>query len=230
MMSVTHCIFDLDGLLLDTESIYTECLQKICAPYGKNFTTKTKLEMMGKSSLEVGRILINELNLPMTDEEFLIQSNRFYREAFPSAELLPGVERLIQHLAQHNIPMAIGTGSSHELFMLKTSGHRDLFDLFDPVICTDETELILTKPEPDVFFVCAEKFSHPPLSMSQCLVFEDGQNGVKAALAAGMKVVLVPSLPLSIYERSVIEHATLTIDSLLKFDPTLFGLPAYDDI
>jgi pseudouridine-5'-monophosphatase len=58
IMSVTHCIFDLDGLLLDTESIYTECLQELCAPYGKNFSMGTKLEMMGKSSLEAGQILI----------------------------------------------------------------------------------------------------------------------------------------------------------------------------
>ena len=61
IMSVTHCIFDLDGLLLDTESIYTECLQQICAPYGKNFSTETKLQMMGKSSLEAGQILIRKL-------------------------------------------------------------------------------------------------------------------------------------------------------------------------
>ena len=60
-MSITHCIFDLDGLLLDTESIYTECLQKLCAPYGKNFTTDVKLKMMGKSSLEAGNILIRSL-------------------------------------------------------------------------------------------------------------------------------------------------------------------------
>jgi len=59
-MSITHCIFDLDGLLLDTESIYTECMQEICAPYGKNFTTDTKLEMMGKSALEAGQILIRK--------------------------------------------------------------------------------------------------------------------------------------------------------------------------
>lgn len=47
----------------------------------------------------------DELNLPMTDEEFLIQANQLYREAFPSAELLPGAERLIRHLAAYNIPM-----------------------------------------------------------------------------------------------------------------------------
>jgi pseudouridine-5'-monophosphatase len=120
-MSITHCIFDLDGLLLDTESIYTECLQQLCAPYGKNFSTETKLQIMGKSSLEAGQILIRmlefsiniifqieflgELNLPMTDEEFLIKSNELYQQAFLSTELLPGVERLIQHLAAHNIPM-----------------------------------------------------------------------------------------------------------------------------
>jgi hypothetical protein len=59
-MSITHCIFDLDGLLLDTESIYTECLQELCAPYGKNFSTETKVQMMGKSSLEAGQILIRK--------------------------------------------------------------------------------------------------------------------------------------------------------------------------
>jgi pseudouridine-5'-monophosphatase len=125
--------------------------------------------------------------------------------------------------------LAIGTGSSHELYTLKTSGHRELFKLFDPVICTDATEVRLTKPEPDVFLACAEKFPKPPLSMSQCLVFEDGENGVRAAIAAGMKVVLVPSLPLSTYDPLVIKHATLIVDSLLKFDPVLFGLPPFND-
>ena len=122
-MSITHCIFDLDGLLLDTESIYTECLQQICAPYGKNFSTETKLQMMGKSSLEAGQILIRraplssvfsyvgglllvgELHLPMTDEEFLAKANELYTKAFPAAELLAGAERLIRHLVAHDIPI-----------------------------------------------------------------------------------------------------------------------------
>jgi pseudouridine-5'-monophosphatase len=104
-----------------------------------------------------------------------------------------------------------------------------LFKLFDPVICTDASEIRLTKPEPDVFLACAKKFPTPPLSMSQCLVFEDGENGVRAALTAGMKVVLVPSLPLTTYDPSVIKHATLTLDSLLKFDPAEFDLPPFND-
>ncbi|CAF0964026.1 unnamed protein product [Adineta ricciae] len=216
--------------LMNTESIYTECMQQLCAPYGKNFSTETKLEMMGKSALEAGQILIRELNLPMTDEEFLAKSNELYTQAFPSAELLPGAERLIRHLANYNIPMAIGTGSSHELYTLKISGHRELFKLFDPVICTETKEIRLTKPEPDIFLACAEKFPNPPISMSQCLVFEDGENGVRAALSAGMRVVLVPSLPLSNYDPWILKHATLKLDSLLKFDPVEFGLPPFDDV
>jgi pseudouridine-5'-monophosphatase len=61
-MSITHCIVDLDGLLLDTESIYAECLQKLCGPNGKNFTTEAKLKMMEKSSLQAVQILINNIN------------------------------------------------------------------------------------------------------------------------------------------------------------------------
>lgn len=96
-------------------------------------------------------------------------------------------------------------------------------------MCTQATEIHLTKPEPDVFLACAEKFPKPPLSMSQCLVFEDGENGVRAAVTAGMKVVLVPSLPLTTYDPMIVKQATLTLDSLLKFDPAEFGLPPFDD-
>ncbi len=88
----------------------------------------------------------------------MIQSNALYIEAFPSSELLSGAERLIRHLVAHDIPIGIATGSSHELYTLKTSNHRELFKLFDPVICTESNELRLSKPAPDIFLACAAKF------------------------------------------------------------------------
>jgi beta-phosphoglucomutase-like phosphatase (HAD superfamily) len=108
-------------------------MQQVCAPYGKNFSTETKSQMMGKSALEAGQILIRrflsdwhiflamfalllgELNLPMTEDEFLLKSNELYQQAFPAAEFLPGAERLIRHLAENNIPM--GTNQSAESFL-----------------------------------------------------------------------------------------------------------------
>lgn len=65
--------------------------------------------------------------------------------------------------------------------------------------------------------------------MSQCLVFEDAENGIRAALAAGMKVVFVPSLPIRAYDPDVIKQASLTLDSLTNFNPAQFGLPPFDD-
>ncbi len=159
----------------------------------------------------------------------MIQSNALYIEAFPSSELLSGAEQLIRHLVAHDIPIGIATGSSHELYTLKTSNHRELFKLFDPVICTESKELRLSKPAPDIFLACAAKFPKSPLSMSQCLVFEDAENGIRAAVAAEMKVVFVPSLPLNVYDPTIVKQATITLDSLLRFDPVAFGLPPFND-
>lgn len=128
-----------------------------------------------------------------------------------------------------SLHLAIGTGSSHELFHLKTTRHQELFKLFDPVICTEPNELRLTKPAPDIFLACAAKFPKPPVSMDQCLVFEDAENGIVAGLNAGMKVVFVPSLPLTAYNPEITNRATLQLDSLTKFDPAMFGLPPFND-
>ena len=115
------------------------------------------------------------------------------------------------------------------MYTLKTSNHCELFKLFDPIVCTEPNDPRLTKPAPDIFLACAERFSEPPLALNQCLVFEDAENGVRAALAAGMKVVFVPSLPIHVYDPTIVKQATITLDSLLKFDPLAFGLPSYDN-
>lgn len=107
--------------------------------------------------------------------------------------------------------------------------HRELFELFNPVICTEPTELRLTKPAPDIFLACAQRFHRPPISTSQCLVFEDAENGIRAALAAEMKVVFVPSLPIHAYNPEVVKQSTVILDSLLRFEPTAFGLPPFDN-
>ncbi|KAL5004029.1 hypothetical protein ScPMuIL_017485 [Solemya velum] len=222
----THVIFDVDGLLLDTERLYSESTQKVCDEFGKTYTWDLKSAVMGKGEKNVSKIITEVLGLPMTPEEYIRRTREIQKTLFPTAKLLPGAEKLVRHLHEHKIPIAVASGSDNWCFELKTTNHQEFFKLFHhTVLCSDDPEVEHSKPAPDGFIVAAKRFGDAP-DPAKILVFEDAPNGVIAANAAGMHCIWVPA-PEVTQADDVKSKAILILDSLELFKPEDFGLPSY---
>ncbi len=220
---VNFVIYDMDGLLLNTEPFYTKVSEHIAARYGKVFDWSVKCSMIGKRAEDSARIFTQALGLPMTPAEYLVARQDMLDELFPQAEPMPGAVRLTGHLHRHRIPQAVATSSDSRHFALKTTRHRQWFAIFDCVVIGDDPALKRGKPAPDIFLLAAERLAAAP---EKCLVFEDSPVGVKAARAAGMAVIAVPDPHL---EPDIFPEADCILRSLVEFDPAAWGLPPYED-
>ncbi|MFF7706116.1 HAD-IA family hydrolase [Pseudomonas sp. NPDC007930] len=213
-------IFDMDGLLLDTEGIYTEVTQIIAGRYGKTFGWEHKQHIIGRGARDLATYVVEALELPISVDEFLEVRKPLMVERFPKALGMAGAEALVRHLKAHGIPVAVGTSSSSTYFALKTEGHKEWFALFDTIVTADDPEVTAAKPAPDIFLTAARRLGVNP---ADCLVFEDSPFGVTAAKAAGMYALAVPD---SAMDPEKYTHADGRLGSLLQFKPQDWGLPA----
>jgi len=184
----SHVIFDLDGVLLDTEKLYTEATQRVVGEYGKTFDWSLKSLMMGRHEREAAELLVRTLELPITAEEYRRRTTPIAEALFTTATELPGAQAFVEQLAQRGHTLAVGTSSIRRLFELKTS-HLPWFSVFSAVVSGDHPEVRALKPAPDIFLVAARAIAAAP---DRCLVIEDSPAGVLAARAAGMSVIAIP--------------------------------------
>ena len=219
--SITHIIYDLDGLLLDTESLNEKVNREIARRYGKIFDTFVKLKIAGRPTLDSAKIIIDLLNLPLTVEEYLKERNQLLYPLYSQAKPLPGAIELTQNLYQQGIPQAIATSSSRHHFTMKTVHYREWIKLFNDIIVGDDTAIKKGKPAPDIFLLAAQRLGASP---EDCLVFEDSLAGMQAALAAKMSVIAIPHPD---FELNLYQDATQILNSLTEFQPQLWHLPKF---
>ena len=213
----------MDGLLLDTESFYTQASEQIAARYGKVFDWSVKSRMIGQRAIDSARVFTEALGMPMTPEEYLSAREKVLYELVPKAEPMPGAVRLTEHFHRHGVPQAVATSSDQKHFALKTSRHHRWFSIFDCIVIGDDPGVQHGKPAPDVFLLAAERLGIAP---ADCLVFEDSPVGIEAARAAGMPVVAVPD-PHATPE--IFQAASQILSNLNEFDPAAWGLPPFQD-
>uniref|UniRef100_A0A1X7UF30 pseudouridine 5'-phosphatase n=1 Tax=Amphimedon queenslandica TaxID=400682 RepID=A0A1X7UF30_AMPQE len=200
------------GLLLDTESIYTECMQSILDRYGKVYTRESKIKAMGRPRLEAAQVVVDDAGIPLTAEEFSKELYSLLFERFPTARYM-----------YMPVPLALATSSHTAAFESKMSQKPELLSCFSHTVCGDNPEVKNGKPSPDIFLVAASKFDPPPLSMDKVLVFEDAPNGVVGAKAAGMNVVMVPD---KMIDPELTKEADVVLESLTSIRLEDWGLPA----
>ncbi|CAD5218897.1 unnamed protein product [Bursaphelenchus okinawaensis] len=222
-VKISHVIFDFDGILVDSEGLYSIMHGRMLAKWGKTFDLKQKLAIQGmRKQDEVYTIVkMNGLEGKVTIEEY-------ERDVKP----MPGADRLIRHLHKHKVPIAICTSSAADEFEIKTRKLKEWLDMIPlRILAGSDARVKRGKPNPDPYLVCAKDMGVS--DVSKCIVFEDSVNGCKSALSAGMHCIMIPQDEfLCDASKAEIEGLRPKLDNILKsmadFKPEEFGLPAFD--
>ena len=182
-------IFDLDGVLLDTEPLYTDATAQVAARFGKVYDWSVKRDCIGRGTLEAARIIVDALALPLSPEALVHERDGVLIDLVARAPAIAGAEAFTRALAARGVPLAIATSTEAPLFAIKAARHRDWLGIFRAAVCGDDPRVARSKPAPDIFLAAAQDLGAAP---HHCLVFEDSPFGVEAARAAGMQVIALP--------------------------------------
>jgi beta-phosphoglucomutase len=190
-MDVKACIFDLDGVIVDTAIYHFKSWKRLADELGIDFTLHDNERLKGVSRVRSLEIILEIGNVTKTEaeqKELASRKNEWYTEMISKMkpdEVLPGAKEFLQLVKKAGIKTALGSASKNAGIILDKTG---LTPFFDAVI--DGNHVSKAKPDPEVFLKGAEAVQVDP---EFCVVFEDAIAGVEAALAGGMKVVGIGS-------------------------------------
>ncbi|KAL7948777.1 HAD-like protein [Trichoderma barbatum] len=215
---VRACIFDMDGLLINSEDIITQSTNQLLEKYSRpTFTRSIRAQLMGIPDSTNGDVFHSWAKLPISRDQFARESSERMHMLFPNCEPLPGAEKLLSNLSRahsassgNQIELALASSTKSRSYELKTSRPetKRLLDTFQPNkrILGDDPRVPKGrgKPAPDMYLIALQSLNsaagpdEKPILPSECLVFEDSVIGVEAGRRAGMRVVWVPHPDLAV--------------------------------
>jgi HAD superfamily hydrolase (TIGR01509 family) len=209
---VTAVIFDLDGVLVDTESVWAEVREQLAIEAGGRWTATAQRDMMGMSSPEWSRYMHEALGVPLAPEAISQQVvARVKARLHEHVPLLPHARETVTALAAI-WPLAIASSANRPVIdlVLELTG---LDSLFRATISSEEVPR--GKPAPDVYLEAARRLGADPES---CAAIEDSANGLRAAAAAGMRVIAIPNKEFP-PDPEALALADVVLDSLAELGP-----------
>ena len=182
-------IFDMDGLMLDTERPMIPIWMQAGKNIGWNIEEQTAINTIGINGDDIRKLCVKELGADFPYDKFNEELHLLFDEEFEKGIAhKPGLLDLLDHLDSLKIPMAVGTSCRREsaLWKLQKAG---IADRFSHIVCGDEVGC--GKPAPDIFLKAALLLGFPP---AQCLGFEDSVAGLKALASAGIPSVFIKDI------------------------------------
>lgn len=188
-MEIKAVIFDLDGVIVSTDDCHYEAWKRLADDEGIYFDRHINERLRGVSRMESLQIILEKTIREYNYEEKIQlaeRKNNYYKKLIEQLNydcILPGVKQVLSGLKEKGIKIAIGSSSKNSPVILKHIGLQNYFDA-----TADGNDIKKSKPDPEVFLLAANRLGIVP---SNCLVVEDADAGVEAAVAAGMKVLAV---------------------------------------
>jgi beta-phosphoglucomutase len=209
-MLTAACIFDLDGVIVDTAKYHFLAWKRLADQLGINFTEEDNERLKGVSRMSSLEIILEIGGISLGDEkklEYATLKNDWYVELISKMtpdEILPGSVQFIKEIKKKGIRTAIGSASKNTPMILQRVGIQELFDAV-----ADGNNITKAKPDPEVFLKAAELLNVDP---SLCVVFEDAVAGIQAAINAGMRCVGIGS-------KLILTKADMVVSGLNEMNP-----------
>ena len=187
-MPLIAIIFDMDGLMVDTEPLSRRAWEQVIAPFGAVLTDDVYGRMIGRRSGEAAHILLEAAAIPLSAEALVGQKTVVFKQILAQGvPVMPGLMELQAEIARHNLLWAVATSSprQHAQQILTQLG---LLETCGAIAAGDE--VTSGKPAPDIYLLAAKRLGVAPV---QCLALEDSAPGCQSAAAAGMTVAAVPN-------------------------------------
>ncbi|MFC0515205.1 beta-phosphoglucomutase [Mucilaginibacter angelicae] len=215
MNTIKACIFDLDGVIVDTAVYHYKAWKRLANSLGFDFTEHQNEQLKGVSRVRSLQLILGWGGVTKTEaeqEQLATQKNTWYMEMvnqMKPEEILPGAKEFLKTCRTVGLKTALGSASKNSMTILEKIG---ITDMFDAVI--DGNKVSKAKPDPEVFLAGAQALGVQP---EECVVFEDAIAGVEAALAGDMKVVGIGSPDVLKGANLVIKGLDeMTLDKLYK--------------
>jgi len=183
-------IFDMDGIIFDTESLVMKCWDEIGEKYQMDDIEEVALKCIGTTTTVTKQIFTDHYGAEFDYDKYRLELKELFHKHIEEdgMPIKPGVEELLSYLKENNVPVGLASSTQKEAVEseLEMTG---LIEYFDVLVCGDMVSK--SKPEPDIFLECAKRLEVSP---EDVYVIEDSYNGIRAAARANMKPIMVPDL------------------------------------